>query len=161
MKIKLKSHTFINKRSEYCRYQYKRIRTKDGLIDEHRLVMEQYLGRKLRPDEVVHHINGNKQDNRIENLEVMTNSEHARLHKVGRAVSEKTKQKIREKLFNKVHYNSKKVKQIDINTKQTLAVLDSTIQASRYIHKKDGEAHIRDCCKGKRKTAYGYIWKWA
>lgn len=42
--------------------------------------MENHLGRLLEPDEVVHHINGDKFDNRIENLEVMTNSEHVSLH---------------------------------------------------------------------------------
>lgn len=58
-------------------YAYKIVRDKNGTLRfEHRIIMEEHLGRKLDSEEFVHHKNGNKQDNRIENLQVVTRKTH-------------------------------------------------------------------------------------
>lgn len=49
-------------------------------VREHRAVMEKYLGRKLLRNEHVHHKDGDRTNNKIENLEILTANEHSRHH---------------------------------------------------------------------------------
>jgi hypothetical protein len=57
-------------------------RNRNGYVFEHILVMERMLDRYLTKDEVVHHINQNKQDNRVENLMLFQNrQDHTAYHK--------------------------------------------------------------------------------
>lgn len=63
---------------------YVQIRINGEFFLEHRVVMENHLGRKLETFEHVHHMNQIKHDNRLDNLQVINIDEHARIHHQGK-----------------------------------------------------------------------------
>ena len=75
-------------------YEVKQVDGKSRAV--HILLAEQLLGRPLKENEVVHHINGDKRDNRLENLQVMDRAEHAALHQAGGKASPEKLRKLHE-----------------------------------------------------------------
>lgn len=72
------------------RSRYKKLKIDGKTVSEHRHVMEQHLGRKLGAHEVVHHKNGDRFDNRVENLEVLDGHAHGLHHGAERQKHPKT-----------------------------------------------------------------------
>lgn len=71
----------INTKGYICIYKPEHPFSNEKYVVEHRLVMEEFLGRYLKPEETVHHINGIVSDNRIENLMLFDNrAEHTKYH---------------------------------------------------------------------------------
>lgn len=121
----------------------------DGFVLEHRLIAEKYLltnensieingVRYLNPKFDVHHINKNKTDNRIENLIVLTKSEHRKLHAKDR--------------------NCKKVDKLDLNGKY-IRTYNSIKEAG--IENKIYPQNINSVCKGNSHTAGGFKWRYS
>lgn len=75
------SHRKIDKNIGYVRIyapMHKEANTW-GYVYEHRLIAENKINRELLPNEIVHHKNGLRWDNRLENLEIMTKYEHGKI----------------------------------------------------------------------------------
>ena len=78
---------------------------------EHRVVAEFMIGRKLKKNEIVHHKNEDKRDNRPDNLQVMTINEHTRLHATKNNKCIKCPNKHYANTLCRSHYMKKRYKQ--------------------------------------------------
>lgn len=142
------------------KYQYKARKVNGKRIDEHRLVAIQHWGEEACKGMDVHHKNGDKLDNRIENLELIPRSRHSQKHMLGRTLPEETRKKLSIATLNyfKTHTmnNKKMVGQFSLSG-VLLAVYESCSAVSYYGFDRP---HVKDCCKGIRKKEKGFIWKY-
>ena len=127
----------------------------------------------------IHHIDGNKLNNSIYNLELIDEKTHISEHKKGKKHSEETRNKISEshkgkifseetkkkisesnkgKIFSEEHIRklSKQVAQYTLDGELN-KVWNSAMEAERNGY---NQGHISECCQGKRKTHKGFIWKY-
>lgn len=93
----------------YRKDGYKLISENGVRILEHRSMMQKFIGRKLLSNEVIHHKNGDRQDNRIENLILTNHSEHRKYHKGNprKRMSAEARENIREAM--KLEYKNRKI----------------------------------------------------
>lgn len=121
----------------------------------HRIIAEVFLnGNKPIPKGyVVHHINENPEDNRVENLVILTKEEHKSIH---------GKEKTGEKnpmygKFGEKHHNSKPIIGVHKETGKE-AKFPCMSEAERVLG--ISVSNICNCLKGKLKSAGGYIWRY-
>lgn len=97
----------------------------------------------------VHHIDENKQNNSIYNLELVEHGKHKTLHQTGK------ESKLKNKLNTK---SSKPLFQIDKETNEVINEYPSVSEVERILGY--NISPICRCCRGERATAYGFKWKY-
>lgn len=146
---------------------------------EHRLVIEEFFERKLKSNEHVHHINGDKGDNRLKNLVVITPKAHMFIHKQKHPIYKNCcvcyrpfKPHATKRKRNKVCSIKCKMKLDKINAGKRKRPIEQYSKEGVLLKKWDSgrdikntlgiaESNINKCCNGHIKSAYGFVWKYA
>lgn len=117
----------------------------------HRLVAQQFISNPNSKSQI-NHINGDKSDNKVENLEWCTNGENQK-----HAYKYLNKINCNKNKFGKLHHNSKKIKQLDLNG-NLIKIWDSMSDINRELNLSKGR--IYDACNKITKTSRGFIWEY-
>ena len=123
-------------------------------ISIHRMVLTVFVGPPPEPDSQGMHLDDNPENNKLTNLKWGSPLENTR------QIYEKGRQNYSHLVgrFGGRHYCAKKVVQFDKSGSKIIEVFGSVTEASKEIGITD--AYISKCCKGKRKFARGYVWKY-
>ena len=128
-------------------------RNKYKLFKIHRAVAESFIPNPNNYP-MINHIDGNKLNNCVNNLEWCTNKYNIH-HAMNMGLLDDNLKKLKELNIQK----AKGVKAINIKT-QNIIEFKSIIEASNFLGDKAKRRHITEVANGKRKTAYGYKWEW-
>ena len=127
-----KGYLYLDLRSKNAKYKCPKV---------HRLIMNAFVGEEN--DKQINHIDGNKENNNLNNLEYVTNKEN-RIHA------------IQNGLKNEINYG---IEQYDLEGNK-LNTFNTCQEAIEYLGLESGNpGNIGRVIRGNRKTAYGYVWK--
>ena len=127
----------------------------------HDYLVEDVLGQPLAKNEIVHHNNGNKRDNSLENLEVMDRGEHTRMHKTGISPTPATLAKLSKSQAGRINPNRKLSPDMVVTIAESLIQGDAIAAISREtgvpVHTisaiRDGKRY-RDCLPNLEDSAF-------
>lgn len=158
---------------------YQRTTYKGKDMDTHRAVMTEAIGRPLKRNEYVHHKNGNKRDNRLENLEIMSPLDHNRHHFAKYPLTKKcvvcgkefTPSKTKRKRAKTCSHecwliltqNYAKARQKPIAQYSLEGELIKVWESARQVQNELGffESNINKCCRHNIKRYKGFVWEYA